>query len=179
MHFFLVNREDGQSIIEFIISFTLSIPFLYLFLKIALNYTEGYLIHYANFMASRAYKVYENSSNQELGFQGGAENHARDLVNTIFPLQRVSGDFSVSHPTTGSPHFNVFVGTVVQYQTQFSIPLVIGTNRTLNMISESYLGRTPSRARCLRRICDSMTPLGVGQCSNREASIMTLSDNGC
>ena len=55
----MVNSKanKGQSTIEFILSFSTSVGFIFLFFKMALNFADGYMVHHATFLASRAYLV--------------------------------------------------------------------------------------------------------------------------
>lgn len=171
------NNQKGQSTIEFILSFAFSVSLLFLLLRLALNYTEGYMIHYANFMASRAYLTYENNSNNPLGGEGGAATLAETVLNKIYPI--FDGEFSVMSPRQDSGHRNVFVGTRADFSRRFSVPMIVGTADELNLVSESFLGRIPNKAECLERVCAAYAALGVGNCGLNEAQHLTLADNGC
>ncbi len=56
-----LRNESGQSTIEFIFSFGFAFFLIIYTLKVALNYTTGYLVHYSTYMASRAYLTFEDS----------------------------------------------------------------------------------------------------------------------
>ena len=171
------KSQKGQSLIEFIVSFAFSISIIFLLLRVALNYTEGYVIHYANFMASRAYLVYEDNSNVTEGGEVRAGNLAEQVFNRIYPV--FDGNFNVSYASVSSPHSNLFVGTYAEFQRRFSVPMIIGTTREMNLVTESFLGRMPNRAECLARTCDAMRILGVPECNLANTKHITLADNGC
>lgn len=175
----MLSNQVGQSTIEFIFSFAFSVFLLFFLARIALNYTEGYIIHYANFMASRAYLVFENNSNQLDGGDVLAGNIAREVFDQIYPI--FDGDFEVSAPSLSSNHHNVFVGTYVSYERRFSIPVIGGSGQDLRLISESFLGRIPNRAECLDRVCKAQNALlDLGDCQTGNVMIhLTLVDNGC
>lgn len=172
-----VKAEAGQSTIEFILSFIVSFGFLIVFLKLALMYTEGYLVHYSNFVASRAYMVFENNSNDPAGGDLAAENLAREVFQRFAPAA-FDGEFAAMEPRS-NPRENVFVGTFARYQRNYAVPMAIGSAGELDLISESFLGREPNRAECLERVCASMRDLGVTSCSTDVAMFVTLADNGC
>ena len=75
-------NKEGQSTLEFIFSFAIVFSFIFFFFKIALNYTNGYLLHYANFMASRTYLVHDINSNIVSGGDGPALKEAKAIFAT-------------------------------------------------------------------------------------------------
>ena len=169
-------RREGQSTIEFLVTFPMVILFLFFFMKLSFNFTMGYLAHYATFMSSRTFLVYDDDST----FDTNAENAARGVFKSIL-LDRVSKKFS------GNPTFNsipdvsgagnaspVFKGAVFEYQETFSISNLLGGTDKISLVSESFLGREPTRVGCLQRICRSLEQL-TGNC----VDLVTLSDNGC
>ena len=70
------KNEKGQSVIEFLMSFTLVVGLLMFFFKMALGYTNGYMVHYATFMASRAYLTNDVSTTTDP--DGAAFNQAKN-----------------------------------------------------------------------------------------------------
>ena len=169
-------RREGQSTIEFLVTFPMVILFLFFFLKLSFNFTMGYLAHYATFMSSRTFLVFDDDSK----FDTNAENAARGAFRSVL-LDRVSNKFR------GNPTFNsvpdisgvgnaspVFKGAVFSYRETFSISNLLGGTDKVDLVSESFLGREPTRIGCLQRICQSLGEL-VGNCTD----LVTLSDNGC
>lgn len=178
------NREKGQSTVEFLITFAFSFSIMFMFLRLALNYAEGYVVHYATFMASRAFLVHDiNATSPGTSYESANATAASDLakrvVERVYP--ELSGDkLTVRLPRdTPGPDRNLFIGTYYDFDQNFTLPFSAGGSKTLNMKSESFLGREPTRDVCLDRICkifqSSSMGLGISDC--REYS--TLSDNGC
>ena len=57
----MIKRNEGQSAIEFLMSFVFVIGFMMTLVRIAMNYTNGYLVHYATYVSSRAFMVADNN----------------------------------------------------------------------------------------------------------------------
>lgn len=174
-----IHKEEGQSTIEFLVSLTLVFGFLFSFFKIAIVYTNGYLVHYVVFQSSRAYMVGEANSNAEAGSDADAKRFATEVFGS-YQLDGIISDFSSSldfeEPATHSnPGTNLFIGPRLSYNSNILIP---GTAAKIDfeLSTESYLGLEPTRAECFKRICDAMATVGTGA-SCREHS--TVSDNGC
>ena len=156
-------------------TFTFSFGFILLFYKIAIDATSGFYIHYANYMASRSYLTYEDNSNSP----GTSDNGARTLALQVFDsykpqvmIKNFNGSLTVNDPQ--SVGNKLYVGTIVQYSTPFSFTELIGGKEPVNYYSESFLGREPTRAECVDRVCKSIEDLG-GQCKTH----VTFYDNGC
>jgi hypothetical protein len=75
------KNNKGQSTIEFILTFTAAVGFIFLFLKMALNYTNGYMVHHATFMASRAYMVGDAERYESAG---AGDARAFDMAKAVF-----------------------------------------------------------------------------------------------
>ncbi|MCR9204952.1 MAG: hypothetical protein NXH75_10260, partial [Halobacteriovoraceae bacterium] len=144
-------KEDGQSTIEFLMSFAIVFGFIFSFLKLAIVYTNGYLVHYLTFQASRAYMVTETGSNSPAGSDGAAKAEAIKVfdsygITTLLP--NFEGTPEIEDPETNAGNAkNLYVGVRVEFSEFINIP---GTNRkiTFPLISESYLGREPTQAEC-------------------------------
>ena len=89
-----IKNNKGQSTIEFILTFTAAVGFIFLFLKMALNYTDGYIVHHATFMASRAYLV------------GDAEQYANAGAGDVKAFDMAKAVFSKNLPSALIPNFN-------------------------------------------------------------------------
>lgn len=171
------KRETGQSTIEFLLSFVFSIGFLFLFLKTALNFTNGFLFHYATYMASRTYLVVDNNSNQVGGADDLAAKRAREVFSKNFQLGTYIPGYSKGMLKINSPAWiknKPYVGVWAQYQDKFSLAKTFGGSSDVTFRSESFLGREPTREECVERICAAMKDLG-GTC----ISHTTFTDNGC
>lgn len=173
------KREKGQSTIEFILCFAIVIGFIFSFLKLAVVYTNGFLVHYAVFQASRAYMVVETGSNQPQGSDRAASDEAKKVFEK-YPLSSLISNFDsdlvVSDPeSNGSNERNLYIGLRLKFNQSISIP---GSNTKIDIpfITESYLGKEPTRAECFESICNSFKDLpGVGDCPGHS----TVADNGC
>ncbi len=166
------NRtESGQSLIEFIMTFSFTLGILFLFIKIALNVTDGYMVHYATYMASRTYSVIDVNSNDPSGADDVAAKEAEKIMGKFIDLG--FGTFSIKHPTdvTGLP----YVGASFDFKKRFTVGL-LGGKSELNLKSESFLGKEPTRSTCAYRMCEALKAVG-GDC---QAGVhFTLFDNGC
>ncbi|HLE11251.1 MAG TPA: hypothetical protein VI754_08375 [Bacteriovoracaceae bacterium] len=172
----IIMGRSGQSTIEFLLCFIYSFGIIFVFFNVAYNITNGHLVHYATFMASRAYLVSDDNSNTA---RAGDET-ARAVANEVFEKFRINsfipdngGRLVINSPEDGP---NVFVGLFYKYKTKFSTVPMIGGQIDLNMASESFLGRIPSRAECLSRICKAMELPNGGGCPDYFA---TFYDDGC
>ena len=75
------KNNKGQSTIEFILTFTAAVGFIFLFLKMALNYTNGFMVHHATYMASRSYLV---SDEERYDNAGAGDAQAFQLAKAVF-----------------------------------------------------------------------------------------------
>lgn len=151
------KSKSGQSTIEFILSFSIVLGVFFLFIKMAINYVDGYLIHYATYMASRTYLTADSDAS-ELTI---TENVAMRMSKKVFDGIVIQG---FSHPLSknlkfnqlidvGGKHINDFVGVYVDFKQTFSPLSFVGGKQILNMRSESFLGKEPPKQECLDRIC--------------------------
>ncbi len=167
--------EKGQSLIEFLLSFAFVFGLVLVFLKLSLNYSTGYLVHYATFMASRSFMVIDRNSNTPDGSDSESFNRAKTVFDR-YKLDAFITDFDgtleANMPgTTGSP---AMVGVWVEYTTNLSGSTLFGGDRELKLRSESFLGKEPTRAECIERICRTFMDVGA-DCSSH----VTFADNGC
>lgn len=175
----IVKENSGQSTIELLVTLTFVLGFIFSFLKLSMIYTNGYLVHYATFMASRAYLVVDSNSKRVGGFESVAQNRAKEVFKR-FPLKNfISGDdinlkFNSPDPSGNKFDRNLYVGVYTDFKQKFFSPAMLGGGKEINFRSESFLGRIPTRAECVDRICEAFKLLG-GNCVNHG----TVSDNGC
>lgn len=183
-----IKNSKGQSTIEFILTITFSIGFLFLFLTLGLNFTTGYIVHYATFMASRTYLVKEVASQDP----GSDDNYAMAESKKVFDSYNVkkfqkglsSSDLEFNKPG-GSGKYE-FVGVSVNFKRELSKFSPLGGKQEIDLTSESFIGREPVRIDCLTRICEAMTGGGdgpsltpTGCTSGVQQMYFTTEDNGC
>jgi hypothetical protein len=171
--------NKGQSTIEFIITFTAAIGFIFLFLKMALNYTNGYMVHHATFMASRAYLVgdaelYQSPAAGDISAFNAAESvFKKNLPEAL--IQGFDGKLEVHHPDTGI--LSVFTGVWIKFSQPFSLGFVGGKDPVLFQ-SESFLGREPTRAEAYFQICTAIKTISIESSLSSCDVHVTLDDNG-
>jgi hypothetical protein len=190
-----IHKQDGQSTIEFIVTLMFALGVIFLFVNISINYSAGYLVHYATFMASRTYLTVDSNGNQP----GASENIAAQAAFETFRRFQMS---AVGVPTTGvmppggsgngfyiNPFSSVsnsqqalFVGAYARYEKPLSFFKVLAGDTPVTFVSESYLGKEPVRADCWQRTCQAIM-LGVkgtpDVCSPSNSNDFTVFDNGC
>lgn len=176
MNNFLKDHE-GQSTIEFVLSFIIAIGFLVSFYKVALLFTNGYLVHYATFQASRSYMVAERNSNTVSGSDGDAVLRATEVFN-YYNLSGLISDFAgeikFNDPEANrGNNTNLYVGARVRFAGQLLVP-VVGAQIDIPLATESFLGMEPTRAECFQQICSAYAEMGAS-CGHHT----TVTDNGC
>ncbi|MBY0415774.1 MAG: hypothetical protein K2Q18_16490 [Bdellovibrionales bacterium] len=171
------NSVAGQSTIEFIMTFSASIGFIFLFLKMAMNFTDGYMVHHATFLSARAYLVSDENRNDLGEGDARAMVKARDVFTRYLPPGLVSGiDQSAlkeNNPEPGKTKFHAFVGLWAAYSSKFSLGF-IGGKESINFISEAFLGREPTRSETREQTCVAIKSLNLNSCDVH----VTLEDNG-
>ena len=175
-HIFLCRQENirnnkGQSTIEFLMSFIFTFVFLYFFITVALNAANGYLVHYATFMASRSYLVLDHNSNIPSGSDGLAKTEAEKVFEK-YHVTEENGEFHVNSPEDVK---YVYVGVYYKFTQRFTTSKLLGGLKKINLRSESFLGREPTRATCHERIKHTFDKISeeVG------SEYVTYFDNGC
>lgn len=169
------NKERGQSTIEFLISFVFVLGFLFLFLRLSIVYTNGYLLHYATYTASRAYMVVDNGSLQENGSDGAAFTKAKTVFDKIINTGQLSGTTLKDNSVDADNMNKLLVGVYADMTEYFMVPGVTGSRKDLNLKSESFLGREPTRGECIQSLCRVIRGITGVSCT----AMTTLDDNGC
>lgn len=180
----MIRNQKGQSTVEFLSSFAFIISILFLYVKMALNITNGYLLHHATYLASRTYLVAYNGS----GVSGGSDTYAKQRAQEVFDIftdwyigLKSGPTMNVNEPTNSVGGMKaVFVGIRGEIEQTFSLSKIIGGTKLMKYISESFLGREPFIGECLEQVCHAMIEArgaAAGACSGMAAS--TLVDNGC
>lgn len=166
--------NEGQSTIEFILTFTVAVGFIFLFFKMATNYTNGFMVHHATFMASRAYLVADSERTSLEEGDDGAIKHAKEVFKKYLPEALIPGfDGVLQENRPSSVPLSVFVGVFVEFHQKFSLGF-IGGKDSLTLRSESFLGREPTREESATQVCEAIKSLTVESC---EIGV-TLDDNG-
>lgn len=170
-----VTNEQGQAAIEFLLVFAFAIGITFLFMSLTINSTQGYMAQYANFMASRTFLTFDNSSNSN--FEGAineATNRARQVFNS-YPLRafEISGNFQIKKPMSSAPS-SLFAGTTFKFSKRLTPFKLVGGGSMVTYYAESFLTKEPSRYACFIGACH-----GIGQNSCSFGVDATLFDNGC
>lgn len=179
------NNQCGQSTIEFIFTFVFGVSVILVVFNAAMNQASGYLVHYATFMASRSYLTadnyrgsLENGADDVNRYQTVAEERAREVFNQynlgVFKVE--SSNFFIN-PTDASLSANEYltVGTFTFFSQRIDVIGRVAGQSTLSLISESYLGKEPTRFSCAVQMCRAVTTEET--CSPQMD--ITLFDDGC
>lgn len=169
------DSEKGQSTIEFLIGFSVMFMLILLLAKVALQFTNGYFLHYATYMASRTYMVVDVNANDESSNDQFAERRAKavfERFNVPLLIPNFDGSITFQSPDAVAP---VFSGAYAEFKEKFSPIAVFGGDTEINFRSESFLRREPGRITCLEQICKAMEELG----QNCQKNHITFYDNGC
>ncbi|TNF01294.1 MAG: hypothetical protein EP326_04715 [Deltaproteobacteria bacterium] len=174
----LIEREEGQSTIEFIVVFVLMFGFMFVYLKIALNFARGYMTHYATFQAARAFLVYDRNSTSDTNTDTMAATRAKEVFKRY--MKHNQGDPTFNNPPSDDTAARLYVGAIMKYQEKFSFGFPFASLDPMEMISEAFLGREPTKQTCLERTCKAVRDLGAPSCDGAGGTPHhTLSDNGC
>lgn len=191
--------ENGQSTIEFILTFTFGLGIVFLFINVAVNFSAGYLVHYATYMASRTYLTVEAHVVNEGGNEPPAREEARKTF-ARFRMQALGVDSGTVKPsgsadigfhinpyfppvTSNSRRDALYIGAYSVFERPVSVFRLIAGGEVAKYVSESFLGKEPTRSSCRVQTCTAiMLGLtgGLGNCSDTISSNdFTLFDNGC
>lgn len=178
------TKNAGQATIEFLFTFVFSVGILFLFVSLAINFTSGYIAHYATYMASRTYLTYDNTSFSESFSDDYAKAQAQEVFES-FKLEKLAiknGVLEFNEPSANNRY--EYVGVRYSFEKNLSLFKPFGGNQKSKLVSESFLGREPIRATCLKQTCKAIAHIlqksglgGTGDtCDNPHT---TLFDNGC
>lgn len=171
-----MNKESGQSTIEFLSAFVFVITLLFVYIKMAVNITNGYLVHYGTFIASRAYLVFDNNEDF-VGSDGGAATKANEVFDSVvFNFEGSGTSKEVFGPD--EPNNPVYVGYVASFEQRFAFSNLMGGAEPIEFISESFLGREPSRSECVSQVVEAIKD-AVIDCEGAGRGHCTIGDNGC
>lgn len=174
-----MQSESGQSTIEFIFTFAFGVSIIFLVFNSALNHATGYLVHYATFMASRTYlpaDSYLGTVNQTEPSLNGSEQRARETYNKyMLQIFDVPASSFKINPSLNDPSSYLTTGATTIYDLKVDVIGKVTGQTKLELASESFLGKEPTRAQCANRVC-----FGITNSINCTKSMdITLYDNGC
>jgi hypothetical protein len=191
------NNSQGQSTIEFLLTFMFALGFLFLFVNVSVNYSAGYLVHYATFMASRVYMTYDTAGG---GSAAASDNQAKQRALDTLKRFKVSAlgvpvggvnnccnsevagfYINSAYNPVGNP---LYAGAVTVFKKPLSYFRAIAGDTEIRLVSESFLGKEPVRYECWERTCQAinLAILGnPGSCNagSAENKDITVFDNGC
>jgi len=159
------SREAGQSTIEFALTLILLMSFTMFFLRLSLMFGFGNYVHYATFMAARAYLAAGADGTQEKRAEQVILAMLKKSVNTPgvdkFPMiakghggGNVPGlAFDHERYEPGNPALSWMRGVRYTFRSRlFLIPFggagSVGNLNEIELTSESWLGREPSYSEC-------------------------------
>ena len=168
-------KQKGQSTLEFIMTFSLVFAFFFLFLKMAMNYTDGYYVHYATYVASRSYLTGDNdtASTDINTTDANAYVYAKAIFSKFKIDSFINGFDGELKANDPEQKFSVFTGLYTDYTTAFSMGIIGGSER-VKMRSESFLGREPGRFEGYSQVCEAIKNVTGSTCDLHA----TLDDNG-
>jgi hypothetical protein len=174
-----VRNQQGQSTIEFIFTFAFGVSIIFVMFNSALNYATGYLVHYATFMASRSYLTQETYLGSSADTQSSMSNTAalgtQSYNKYMLQIFSVPSDAFRVNPPGLTPSEYLTTGATTIFDLKIDAIGRITGQTTLELASESYLGKEPTRAQCANRTCFAIT--GNTTCNN--TMDITLYDDGC
>lgn len=164
----------GQSTIEFIMTFSLVVGFVFLFFKTALNYTDGFLVHFATYMAARSYLVVDPNRDKAADGDSPAFNYAKGVVFNKYMGGLINNfDGVIKDNAPGIVQFAPYIGLYTTFHEKFSAGYVGGTE-VLEFRSEAFLGREPNRTESNDQVCAAISAITGSNCETET----TLDDNG-
>jgi len=173
-----IINQKGQSAIEFVLVIGFALGVTFLFLTQTFNTTKGYLLHYANFTVSRVYLTAETNSNTVGSNLTAAEARAREQLNSF----NLSSLFDIEATCEFRNYVNtnaLFTGSVCEFEVTTNFFPLIGGGDKARLVSESFLGKEPTRINCYQMSCQAITGDRSSCESKMQSMDVTLYDNGC
>ena len=173
------NNQSGQSTIEFIFSFIFAVSLILLVFNTSLNYASGYVTHYATFMASRVFMTQSSTYNAwGPGDRTDAIEKAEKAFDAfkldIFGIKTQLIINNDDKPSVSAGEY-LMVGAYASFSRKMDMVGQITGQTKLELISESFLGREPTRGVCASRVCMAIADKDVCD-TNLD---VTLFDDGC
>lgn len=174
----LITNEKGQSAIEFILVIGFALGVTFLFMAQTFNATKGYLLHYANFTASRVYLTYDRGDGNAFNNYRIAEARAQEQMRS-FNLASVFGIKTDCRFTNYQNASALFTGSICEFETATNFFPLIGGGDKAKLVTESFLGKEPTRTTCYEQTCFAISGSRSECKSQFESMDITLYDNGC
>lgn len=168
-----MNKQSGQTTIEFVLTMILLLAFLLFFLQLCMVFAFGNYVHYATFMAARAYlSSGPNPQDQQdrakaVITQMLKRSGTMDKFPSIAQGQEGDGDIkglSLNPPQNYNPtdeSFSWLQGVRYTFKSRLFIMPLAGLSQAaassqsnapsikyLNLTSESWLGKEPAESDC-------------------------------
>ena len=129
-------------------------------------------------MTSRSFMVQDTNS----ATPGITDVSARAFAtNQVF--KKIISDFDTSDLTFNLDNTvsnNVFVGVRAKFKEKFTLSNMVGGNNDIELLSESFLGRTVPISECAMGVCRAIGDLTGNECGTGDSKgNVTLWDNGC
>jgi len=170
----------GQSVVEFLISLCFVLGFVVMFLRVALSVTDGYLAHYATYMAARSYLVIDEGAVDASYY----DNDPQGVVRGVFAkykkylFSKALHDLEIIPPTQFQNSTNHYF-TGVQFRFEGNLPSPSSMKGVKpQLTSEAFLGKEPTIAGCLDGISRAFREF-CSEGGGTECDHATYDDNGC
>jgi hypothetical protein len=182
-----LKNNDGQSMIEFLLTLAFAMALIFLFIQLALNSGAAYMAHYATFMSARTFLTWDNNSNEEESAENDAKAEAIRVFDS-FNMRKYYLDyveFGINKLSDLSSRGDkLYAGAYFAFKQKLSTFAWIARNKESFMVTEAYLGKEPTRRICLLRTCYSIkyhTDYSGISCDNPTGNDLhlTVFDNGC
>lgn len=177
----MIKNQEGQSTVEFILTFAFGLSLILMVFNSAMNYATGYLVQYATFMASRVYLTADNFTGNMAGTPSGNFEYSRRMATETFNTYRLGvfnipeSSFNINEAGSTNPSSYLTVGGYTKFDLSIDPMGRLAGQKKLEMVSEAFLGKEPTRAECAKRTCYGIK--GSSSCA-RDDDITTY-DNGC
>jgi hypothetical protein len=158
-----IHEEEGQAIVEFILTLTVSLGFVFFYIQLCFALAWGSYVQYATFMAARAYLSAGPNADEQteraqevlkrMVKQGSRSNQDRFPG---FARGEGGGDLAGAEIGPGSEYDSTDPGKAwmdgVRYTFRSRLFLFPATNASVSgvtLTSETWLGREPSYGECV------------------------------
>lgn len=191
------TNQAGQSTIEFILTFMFGMGVVFLFINVAVNYSAGYLVHYATFMAARTYSTVDShitpENSDSVASTQAMQTFARFKVDKVgvplagpLPPGLQPGLHINSYMNVRNNSDALMVGLYAVFQKPLSYFQNIAGGEPATFVSEAFLGKEPTRNQCWEQTCAAIimgvtgAPGGSVACGTASFNLdITVFDNGC
>jgi hypothetical protein len=170
----VTKNQNGQSTIEFILTFALGLSLIFFVISSSINYATGYLVHYATFMASRVYLTDDNHLNNSQGTDELAKEAFKKYNLGIFKIDPDKFKVNLVQDVNQDRNKNLTVGAYTTFELNMDLIGQIAGKKKMELVSESFLGKEPTRAECAKRVC-----YAISRKEDCDGMDITLYDDGC